>query len=397
VATSTALGASPSGGAAPGATVTLTATVTPSSAAGSVQFKDGNSNLGTPVEVTSGSASTTTAALTAGSHALTAVFTPTDASSFTGSTSPAVTYLIANVPGAPSGVTASAHPASATVSWTAPADNGGAAITGYDVQYSSNGGGDWTSASSSFHTSTATAHTITGLANGTGYVFRVAAINLIGTGAYSSMSSAVQPRADATTLAISKSTTIAYGKSTTITAKLSDATTHANISAATLTLLSRTSTAKPFTAVKSVKTSSTGVASVTVAPKAKTYYEWKYAGSTVHAAKTSASATVSVAKVVTAAAKATRPKKGVKFSVYGTVAPALSKLKVSLQQKVGSKWKTIATAKTASQKLPTGKKKVGFVFTLKEKKKGKFSFRVVAAATSTLAAGTSKTVVVHVV
>ena len=78
-----------------------------------------------------------------------------------------------------------------SVSWTAPASNGGAAITDYVVQYS-------TSASSGFvtfsdGTSTATTATVTGLTNGTSYYFKVAAINSVGTGNYSAASATVTP------------------------------------------------------------------------------------------------------------------------------------------------------------------------------------------------------------
>ncbi|HEX3335917.1 MAG TPA: Ig-like domain-containing protein, partial [Jatrophihabitans sp.] len=83
--TTTTLTATPSP-ATVGDTVTLNATVTPSGAAGTVQFKDGASNIGAPVTVTSGAASTTTSTLAAGSHSLSAVFTPNDPTSFGGST-----------------------------------------------------------------------------------------------------------------------------------------------------------------------------------------------------------------------------------------------------------------------------------------------------------------------
>jgi hypothetical protein len=112
---------------------------------------------------------------------------------YNGSATPVTGTISVNVtlPGAPTAVTATGGGSQATVSWTAPANNGGTPITGYDVQYSSNSGSTWTSASSTFHTSTATSQTVTGLTNGTSYVFRVAAINAVGTGPYSAASSAV--------------------------------------------------------------------------------------------------------------------------------------------------------------------------------------------------------------
>jgi hypothetical protein len=85
-ATTTTLSATPST-VQVGGNVTLNATVSPAAAAGSVQFKDGSANLGSPVAVTSGAAQFSTTSLTAGGHQITAVFTPTDATAFSGSTS----------------------------------------------------------------------------------------------------------------------------------------------------------------------------------------------------------------------------------------------------------------------------------------------------------------------
>jgi len=93
--------------------------------------------------------------------------------------------------GVPTGVTATPGNAQAQVSWTAPSETGGYAITDYVVQYSSNSGSTWTTFSDS--TSDATSATVTGLTNGTAYIFRVAAVNAVGTGAYSTASSSVTP------------------------------------------------------------------------------------------------------------------------------------------------------------------------------------------------------------
>src|SRR2546421_4034085 len=59
-----------------GTTVNLTATVAPSTATGTVQFKDGAANIGAPVTVSGGVATTSTSSLTVGTHSLSAVFTP---------------------------------------------------------------------------------------------------------------------------------------------------------------------------------------------------------------------------------------------------------------------------------------------------------------------------------
>src|SRR5581483_9919488 len=70
-----------------------TATISPT-AAGSVQFMDGASALGAPVSETTGTATTTVSTLGVGSHSLSAVFTPTNTTSFSGSTSSPVSYTI---------------------------------------------------------------------------------------------------------------------------------------------------------------------------------------------------------------------------------------------------------------------------------------------------------------
>ena len=89
------------------------------------------------------------------------------------------------VPGAPAIGTAAAGDGQATVSFTAPASNGGAAITGYTV--TSNPGGITATGSSS-------PITVTGLTNGTEYTFTVTATNSAGTGSASSASNSVTPK-----------------------------------------------------------------------------------------------------------------------------------------------------------------------------------------------------------
>ncbi len=97
----------------------------------------------------------------------------------------------ATAPGAPTAVSAIAGNASATVSFTAPANNGGAAITRYTVT-SSPGGFTASGAASPIN--------VTGLTNGTAYTFTVAATNSAGTGAASTPSNAVTPSATAVTV-----------------------------------------------------------------------------------------------------------------------------------------------------------------------------------------------------
>ena len=103
-------------------------------------------------------------------------------------TSSAVTPAIV-APGQPTSLVATSGNGRATLSWVAPALSGDSAISGYRIEYSSNGGSSWTTATSNTYT-TSTLATVTSLANGTSYLFRVAAINSWSTGPYSSTSSA---------------------------------------------------------------------------------------------------------------------------------------------------------------------------------------------------------------
>ncbi len=81
----------------------------------------------------------------------------------------------ATVPDAPSQLTATAAGrTSINLSWTAPSDNGGATITGYQIEVSN--AGAW----SELATTRATTYTHTNLAAGTTQVYRVRAVNSVG-------------------------------------------------------------------------------------------------------------------------------------------------------------------------------------------------------------------------
>ncbi len=85
------------------------------------------------------------------------------------------------VPAAPTAPTLEAGNASLRVTWTAP-DDGGSAITGYNLRHSADGGTPWTPITSGI---TGTSHTITGLTNGASYHVQVRAVNAVGDGGWS--------------------------------------------------------------------------------------------------------------------------------------------------------------------------------------------------------------------
>jgi len=93
-------------------------------------------------------------------------------------------YFPLKAPNAPTIGTATASNASAVVTFTAPANVGGGAITGY-IAISSPGGFTGTGVSSPI--------TVSGLTNGTAYTFTVIATNAYGTGPASAASNSVTP------------------------------------------------------------------------------------------------------------------------------------------------------------------------------------------------------------
>ena len=93
-------------------------------------------------------------------------------------------------PAVPTGVSATGGNASATVSWTAPA-NGNSTITSYTVTpYIGSTAQPTTTVTGNPAPTTAT---VTGLTNGTAYTFKVTATNAVGTSAASGPSNAVTP------------------------------------------------------------------------------------------------------------------------------------------------------------------------------------------------------------
>ena len=90
-------------------------------------------------------------------------------------------------PSVPTGLTARVESETITVMWGMPADNGGSAITGYQVRYHRMNGGQWSNWMAVAGGASATSYTMTGLTNGIGHEIEVRAVNAIGTGASASV------------------------------------------------------------------------------------------------------------------------------------------------------------------------------------------------------------------
>jgi Fibronectin type III domain len=99
-------------------------------------------------------------------------------------------------PSAPQSLAATAGSGSVSLTWTPPASNGGAAITGYNVYRGTSAGGE--SAAPIATNVAGTSFTDTGLTNGTTYYYKVAAVNSAGVSPQSNEASATPVAVQAT-------------------------------------------------------------------------------------------------------------------------------------------------------------------------------------------------------
>ncbi|NDC47898.1 MAG: hypothetical protein EBZ61_02240 [Micrococcales bacterium] len=105
----------------------------------------------------------------------------------TGQASPLISATtLASVPTQPKSLTAGqVSSTTVSLSWLVPDTDSGSAITDYRVEQSSDGGSTWAQVAKSV--STATSFQVSGLAPGTSYQFRVAAVNGVGVSGYSNV------------------------------------------------------------------------------------------------------------------------------------------------------------------------------------------------------------------
>ena len=111
-----------------------------------------------------------------------------------------ITFLVSDVPSAPSAPTVAARNGAVLVSWTAPAANG-QSITDYVIQTCTGG----TCTTFTDGVSTATSALVTSLANGTSYTAKVRAVNVNGPGPFSAESATAVPDGTPPTVTVSAS------------------------------------------------------------------------------------------------------------------------------------------------------------------------------------------------
>jgi hypothetical protein len=147
----------------------------------------------TTTATTNGNGVATSSSLTAGTTGGTYTVTASSAGATAGS------FLETNVSvsGAPTGLTATLGNTTVALSWTAPTDNGGSAVTGYDVYLGTRSGGEsanpvsGTNLTGCISPSGPSLCTVTGLTNGTADYFTVKAVNAIGPSVASNEASAI--------------------------------------------------------------------------------------------------------------------------------------------------------------------------------------------------------------
>ena len=93
-----------------------------------------------------------------------------------GASSPALAAP-ATAPSAPTGLSANPGDTTVMLSWTAPTNNGGSALTGYNLYQGTSAGGENYGTAVNASLITTTAYTVTGLMNATKYYFTVKAVN----------------------------------------------------------------------------------------------------------------------------------------------------------------------------------------------------------------------------
>lgn len=128
--TTTALATSATSPITQGDSVTLIATVTPREATGTVQFKDGATNLGNPVTVANGTASETTLISSAGPRQLVAMFTAADPTKFNPSMSSALSLTVIQ---SPQTVTSPAQASGQSLDGPTVRDDRGGAVVNLDL------------------------------------------------------------------------------------------------------------------------------------------------------------------------------------------------------------------------------------------------------------------------
>lgn len=281
--------------------------------------------------------------------------------------------------GAPTGIHAIAGDASATVSWTAPVSDGGAAIDHYTVHATPAISGPPT-VSTDTADGTARSLTIHGLTNGFVYTFTVTAHNAAGNGPASAGVSGT-PKYKTTLTIHDSHSAVVYGNKVTLSGRLTRSN-GTGISGAQI-LVYRINDNHTTNHVGTLSSSSTGAWTYTFTPAVDGTYYARYLGNQANAStgSTKARTTVAPAVKITSPANTSSSSHTTALTVKGTVGPNLTGKYVSLNYLNSSG----SLVRLALVKLTTGS-----VFTFSVTlARGTWRLEVVIGATANNVAGHS--------
>ena len=305
-------------------------------------------------------------------------------------------------PTAPTALDVAPVPHGVTLSWTPPACTGRSALTGYTVQYRA-GAERWADIATA--DGSATGVTIGGLFSDTAYRFRVRATNRQGSGPVSSPSVARAPgagSADPVAITATGASRATAGRAAPQRMVLVDTATGDPVRGATVVLQRRAGRSRAWEHAATVATAIDGTAAAAPRLSSLTQFRWVYRRSTDnrstdYKATSSATKTVQVDRLVRAAVRPTRPRPRRIARIYGTVLPPRRGLQVTLQRWTGQSWAPgAAHSTTRRQRLPNGRRTIGYVLAVRPANRGRFTYRVKCAATRTNLAGHSRPVTVRV-
>lgn len=282
-------------------------------------------------------------------------------------------------PGAPTGVHVAAGDTVATVSWTAPASDGGAAIDHYTVRATPNTAGP-VIVSAQTADGTARSLVVHGLVNGVAYAFTVIAHNVAGDGPASSATGGVPKFVTHLTIADTHGAVV-YGNRIVLSGKLTRST-GAVISRAQI-LVYRMNDNHTTNHIATVSTGSTGTWSYSFVPAVDGTYYVRFLGDSVDASSGSGKARTTVAPniKITSPANKSSSSHTTTLTVKGTVGPNMTGKYVSLNY-INSRG---ALVKLQAVKLTTGSV---FAFSVKLAR-GTWRLEVLIGATPANVAGHS--------
>jgi serine protease len=280
----------------------------------------------------------------------------------------------ATVPGAPTGVAATRGNATATVSWTPPADDGGSAVTSYVVTPFVGG-----VAQTPVTGVTGGSTTLNGLTNGTAYTFTVHAVNSVGAGSESAPSAAVTPQVPTAVTITSAPVTATYTVAIKVVGKLTRTDTGAAVAGQAVQLqVRKKGSTGAYATVATATSGSTGLVTFTT-------YKPTYAtqirlvrplvAANAYGSSTSATKYVLCQMKISAVLSKTSVVHGTSVRLSGVVAPNHRGKTIYLQRKSGTRWVAV-TSKVLSSTS-------GYAFTIKPTTRGTFYYRVMMKADTT--------------